>query len=69
MSNLALVTAMGALLLSSSPVQSHGKGLYSTKSEAQQRAQELGCSMVHQNNGRWMPCANECELHQHLRQQ
>ena len=69
MSHLVLVTALGALLLSSSPVQSQGKGVYPTKAEAQQRARELGCSTVHQNNGRWMPCANERELHQHLRQQ
>ena len=47
----------------------HGKGLYSTKAEAQARADEIGCITVHQNNGKWMPCADERELHQQLRKQ
>ena len=47
----------------------HGKGLYGTEAEAQQRAAEIGCNTVHENNGRWMPCADERELHQQLRKQ
>ena len=47
----------------------HGKGLYSTEAEAQARADEIGCITVHQNNGKWMPCADERELHQQLRKQ
>ncbi len=34
-----------------------------------QRATELGCASVHQNNGRWMPCSDEAELHRMLRKQ
>ena len=47
----------------------HGKGLYSTEAEAQERADDIGCMTVHQNNGKWMPCADERELHQQLRKQ
>ena len=47
----------------------HGKGLYSTEAEAQARADDIGCMTVHQNNGKWMPCADERELHQQLRKQ
>lgn len=52
-----------------SPAFAHGKGLYSTQAEAQARAEELGCTTSHQNNDRWMPCANEQELHRQLRKQ
>ncbi|MGB1022134.1 MAG: hypothetical protein ACPGXW_04875 [Synechococcus sp.] len=27
------------------------------------------CTTVHQNNGKWMPCADERELHRQLRKQ
>ena len=47
----------------------HGKGLYSTEAKAQTRADEIGCITVHQNSGKWMPCADERELHQQLRKQ
>ena len=47
----------------------HSKGLYQTKADAEKRAGELGCKSVHQNNGKWMPCANERELHRQLRKQ
>ena len=47
----------------------HGKGLYSTEAEAQARADDIGCMTVHQNNGKWMPCADERGLHQQLRKQ
>ncbi|AHF63434.1 hypothetical protein Syncc8109_1063 [Synechococcus sp. WH 8109] len=47
----------------------HGKGLYATEGEALQRAAEIGCISVHENNGRWMPCTDERKLHQQLRKQ
>ncbi len=58
-----------ALSMNQTPGMAHGKGLYATETEAQQRAAEIGCSSVHENNGRWMPCADERELHQQLRKQ
>ena len=64
-----LVLSLIALFLSGSSGLTHGKGLYATQAEAQQRAEQLGCSSTHQNNNRWMPCANEQELHQQLRKQ
>ena len=63
--SLALMTCFFGI----SPAFTHGKGLYASKAEAQKRAQEIGCSTSHQNNGRWMPCADERELHQQLRKQ
>lgn len=53
----------------SNPALAHSKGLYATETEARQRAEEIGCNTVHENNGRWMPCADERELHQQLRKQ
>ena len=47
----------------------HSKGIYQSKTDAQQRAGEIGCTSVHQNNGKWMPCADERELHRQLRKQ
>jgi len=47
----------------------HSKGIYQSKAEAEQRAGEIGCKSVHQNNGNWMPCADERELHRQLRKQ
>jgi hypothetical protein len=63
--SLALMT----VLLGISPAFAHGKGMYVSKAEAQKRAQEIGCSTSHQNNGRWMPCSDERELHKQLRKQ
>ncbi|WP_371638170.1 DUF3721 domain-containing protein [Synechococcus sp. GEYO] len=51
------------------PALAHSKGLYATEAEARERAKQIGCKAVHENNGRWMPCADERELHQQLRQQ
>ena len=56
-----------ALMLNISPAHAHRKGIYESRSEAEKRAEEIGCSTVHQNNGRWMPCADEQELHRQLR--
>ena len=67
------LTALGfgvlALLVNQTPGLAHGKGLYASEAEAQQRAAEIGCTTVHENNGRWMPCADERELHRQLRKQ
>ena len=65
----ALSLGIFALLVSQTPGMAHGKGLYGTEAEARQRAAEIGCSSVHENNGRWMPCTDERELHQQLRKQ
>ena len=58
-----------ALLVNPSSGMTHSKGLYATEAEARQRAAEIGCSSVHENNGHWMPCTDERELHQQLRKQ
>ena len=60
--------ALADAQLGSSPALAHGKGLYATEAEAQTRAKELGCTTTHQIQYRWMPCADEQELHQKLRQ-
>ena len=65
----ALSFGVLALVVNQTPGKAHGKGLYGTEAEAQQRAAEIGCSSVHENNGRWMPCIDEQELHQQLRKQ
>ena len=65
----ALSFGVLALLVNTTPGMAHGKGLYATETEARQRAAEIGCSSVHGNNERWMPCADERELHQQLRKQ
>ena len=65
----ALSFGVFALLVNPTPRMAHGKGLYSTEAEARQRPAEIGCSSVHENNGRWMPCTDERELHQQLRKQ
>ena len=66
---LALSFGVFALLVNTTPGMAHGKGLYGTEAEAQQRAAEIGCNNIHENNGRWMPCTDERELHQQLRKQ
>ena len=65
----ALSFGVLALLVNQRPGLAHGKGLYATETEAKQRASEIGCTAVHKNDGRWMPCADERELHQQLRKQ
>ena len=65
----ALAFACAALLLTTESALAHSKGLYKTEAEAWKRAEQIGCDAVHQNNGRWMPCADERELHQQLRKQ
>ena len=66
---LALGFGVLVLLVNQLPGMAHGKGIYSTETKALQRAAEIGCNSVHENNGRWMPCTDEKELHQQLRKQ
>ena len=66
-SGISGVAMWGVMM--SNPALAHSKGLYATEAEARQRAEEIGCNTVHENNGRWMPCADERELHQQLRKQ
>ena len=66
---MSVAIALVAVFVGSSPALPHGRGLYSTEAEAQARANEIGCMAVHQNNGKWMPCEDERELHQQLRKQ
>jgi hypothetical protein len=66
---LSLAMALATVFVGNSPALAHGKGLYSTEAEAQARADDIGCTSVHQNNGKWMPCEDERELHQQLRKQ
>jgi len=65
----ALSFGVLALLANPTPGMAHSKGLYATEVEARQRAAEIGCCSVHENNGRWMPCTDARELHQQLRKQ
>ena len=65
----ALSFGVLALLVNPTPGMTHSKGLYATEAEALQRAAEIGCNSVHENNDRWMACTDERELHQQLRKQ
>ena len=67
--HLALTIGISALLLAGRSSRAHSRGVYNTEAEAQIRAQQIGCKMVHQSNGKWMPCADERELHRQLRKQ
>lgn len=62
---IALIVTPATLL----PVQAHRKGIYASEAEAFRQADKIGCTEVHENNGRWMPCADERELHQQMRRQ
>lgn len=55
--------------VSSAPAHAHRKGIYASEAEALTQAEKIGCTDVHQNNGRWMPCADERDLHQQMRRQ
>ena len=68
-SALALPLAIGLVVGFPTASLSHSKGIYPSKVDAEQRAKEIGCTSVHQNNGRWMPCSDERKLHQQLRKQ
>ena len=65
----ALTIGITGLLLAGRSSRAHSRGVYNTEAEARARAQLIGCTTVHQNNGKWMPCADERELHRQLRKQ
>ena len=48
-------------------LRAHYQGYYSTKSEAIEKARELGCLGTFKLKEFWMPCDNEKELHKFLR--
>ena len=45
----------------------HIKGTFSSGKDAEKKSLELGCLGIHKNQGKWLPCANEKELHKYLR--
>ena len=45
----------------------HIKGKFSSEKNAAKKSLELGCIGTHKNNGKWLPCENEKELHKYLR--
>lgn len=51
------------------PSYAHSKGIYKTKAAATEQAEKLGCEGVHENNGAWMPCRDEADLHRAHRRQ
>lgn len=65
---LLLTLALAAWPTWGGTALAHPKGLYPTRAEAEHQARKLGCSGAHENNGGWMPCADEAALHHELRQ-
>jgi hypothetical protein len=65
----AALMVLASGLLGPAGAWAHAKGLYKTQAEAEKRAKEVGCQGTHQNNGLWMPCANEEALHKALRKE
>ena len=47
--------------------KAHLRGNYLTKSEAKEKAKELGCIGTFKLKEMWMACENEKELHKYLR--
>ena len=45
----------------------HMRGIFSTKEEALKKSLTIGCNGIHKNKDKWLPCANEKELHKYLR--
>ncbi|MDB4346407.1 DUF3721 domain-containing protein [bacterium] len=65
----AIMVALMVAPVMPSPAQAHRKGIYASEAEALTQAEKIGCTDVHQNNGRWMACADERDLHQQMRRQ
>ena len=65
----AIMVALMVAPVMPSPAQAHRKGIYASEAEALTQAAQIGCTDVQQNNGRWMPCADERDLHQQMRRQ
>jgi len=63
------IAVVATFAVNPTAMQAHSKGIYPSKADAEHRASEIGCTTVHQNNGRWMPCADEQQLHLQLRKQ
>ena len=53
----ALALGLLPLLVNQTQALATAKGSTPPEAEAQQQAAEIGCASVHENNGRWMPCA------------
>jgi hypothetical protein len=66
---MAALLALFCLLQRPGQAHAHAKGLYPSQSEAETRAQQLGCNGTHRNNGLWMPCSSEAMLHKELREE
>ena len=66
---ISVMMVLNTLPIENNRVLAHSKGLYATQADAQARAQQLGCTTNHQNNGRWMAYSNKQELHKQLRKQ
>ena len=67
LSTLALLIILNTL--QTNKVAAHGKGIYPTQAAAAERARQLKCKGTHENNGKWMPCKDEADLHRALRKQ
>ena len=65
----APLVAASLISINAERAESHGKGMFATQSEAEARAKELNCKGSHENNGKWMPCQDEADLHRALRRQ
>ena len=65
----AIIVALMVAPAMPSPAQAHGIGIYASEAEALTQAEKIGSTEVHQINGRWMPCADERQLHQQIRRQ
>ena len=48
-------------------LNAHLRGYYKTKSEANEKAKQIGCIGTFKLNQMWMPCKKEKELHKYLR--
>ena len=64
-----LLTSVFVIIPHAEQAIAHGKGLYATQEAAEKRAKELNCSGTHENNGKWMPCQDEADLHRAMRRQ
>ena len=67
LSTLALVMILNTI--QTNKVAAHSKGIYPTEAAAKERARQLKCEGTHENNGKWMPCKDEADLHRALRKQ
>ena len=48
----AVTIGIAVLLLAGKISRAHGRGLYAKETEALTRAQQIGCTTVHHNNGK-----------------